>query len=87
MASKFNNYTAVDVTTETTVLTAAADTEVTVIGMTIANTGVGEATVNVKLNDVFMLKGAPVFEGGAKVSGGRENISWPNNFNSSRGLA
>lgn len=75
MANKFRRYTAKDVTADTVVHTAIVDTEVTIIGMTVANVGISEASVSITLNDVYMLKGAPVPTGGAMTPiGGEQKV-------------
>lgn len=67
MANIFKSHQSTSVTTETTVLTGAVATQTTIIGMSIANTGVTEATVSVKLNTAYLVKDAPVPVGGSLV--------------------
>jgi hypothetical protein len=75
MANVFKNYTGTGITTESTLVTGGAGVETTVIGMTIANVGASEAAVDIKLNGVYMLKGAPIFVGGAMVPiGGDQKV-------------
>ena len=75
MANVFKNYTDTGITTESILLTGGVGVETTVIGMTIANVGASEATIDIKLNGVYMLKGAPIFVGGAMVPiGGDQKV-------------
>ena len=75
MASSFRNYKKTGITGETTVFTGAASTETTLIGCTIANTSANDAAVDVKIGGAYMLKGAPVFTGGAMTPiGGEQKV-------------
>ena len=75
MAAAFNRYTVEGVTTEAVIMTAPVATEVTIIGATIANVGADEASVDIKLNTTYMLKGAPVYVGGAMTPiGGEQKV-------------
>ena len=75
MANTFKNFSATGVTTETTVYTGPASTQTTIIGLSIANTFTSPANVDVKLNDVFIVKGAPIPVGSSLVPiGGDQKI-------------
>ena len=67
MANTFKSYQNTSVTTEVTVLTGAAATQTTVIGLSAANTATVPAYVSVKLNTAYLVKNAPVPVGGALV--------------------
>lgn len=67
MANNFKSYGSSNVTAETTVFTGPASTQSTVIGLSVANTAATTATVDVKLNTAYLVKGAPVPVGGALV--------------------
>lgn len=67
MANNFKSYQVTNVTTESTVFTGPASTQSTVIGLSVANTAVTTATVDVKLNTAYIVKGAPVPVGGSLV--------------------
>lgn len=64
MANTFKSYLASTVTTQTTVLTAAAGTQTTLIGLSLANTSTGAASVQVTLTRgstvVYVIKDASV---------------------------
>ena len=64
MANTFKSYLASSVTTQTTVLTAAANTQTTLIGLSLANTTTGAASVSVILtrstSDYYVIKSAAV---------------------------
>lgn len=64
MANTFKSYLASTVTTQTTVLTAAAGTQTTLIGLSLANTSTGAASVQVTLTRsstvVYVVKDASV---------------------------
>jgi len=64
MANTFKSYLASAVTTQTTVLTAAAGTQTTLIGLSLANTSTGAASVTAVLtrssNDYHIIKSATV---------------------------
>ena len=68
----FKSFQSTSVTTETTVYTGPANTESTIIGLSVASTSTDPATVSVKLNDAFVVKDAPVPVGGALVAVGGE---------------
>lgn len=71
----FKSFQSTSVTTETTVYTGPASTEVTVIGLSVACTAASPATVSVKLNSAYIVKDAPVPVGGALVAvGGEQKI-------------
>lgn len=57
MASSFKNYSSNGITdnTETTVITCPADTTLTVVGMTVANTSGNDTYVTVKVNDTKLI--------------------------------
>lgn len=75
MANTFQNYTLSNVTTEANVLTCPAGTVITVIGSTVANTSGTDTSVNIKLNDVFLLKGALIEAGSSLVPiGGDQKV-------------
>lgn len=64
MANTFKSYLASGVTSQTTVLTAAANTQTTLIGLSLANTTTGAASATVVLTrsgtDVHVIKSATV---------------------------
>jgi hypothetical protein len=64
MANTFKSYVASTVTTQTTVLTAAANTQTTLIGLSLANTASGVASVTAVLTrsgtDYHVIKNASV---------------------------
>lgn len=64
MANTFKSYVASSVTTQSTVLTAAVNTQTTLIGLSLANTANGAASVTVVLtrssNDYHVIKNATV---------------------------
>jgi hypothetical protein len=76
MANTFKNFFSKDVSSNTVVYTAAAATQTTVIGMTIANVLTSPVTANIVINsggtDFFMLKEATIPAGGALVPVGGE---------------
>ena len=76
MANTFKNFFSKDVSSNTVVYTAAAATQTTVIGMTIANVLTSPVTANIVINsggtDFFMLKEATISAGGALVPVGGE---------------
>ena len=72
MGNTFKSYQSTSITTETTVFTGPASTQVTVIGMTIANTSSSVITASVKLNSAYLVKNAPVPVGGTLVPIGGE---------------
>jgi hypothetical protein len=75
MPNNFKSYQNTSVTTEATVLTGPASTQTTVIGLSIANTGAGAATVSVKLNTAYIVKDAPIPIGGSLVAvGGDQKV-------------
>lgn len=70
MANTFKGYEVSGITTETVVYTGPASTQVTVIGLTVANTSTSAATVDIKKNSAYVVKNAPVPVGGALVAVG-----------------
>lgn len=64
MANTFKSYVASTVTTQTTVLTAAANTQTTLIGLSLANTASGATSVTAVLTrsgtDYHVIKNATV---------------------------
>ena len=80
MANTFKNYPVAGVgTSESSVYTAGAGVQATVIGMTIANITASNINVDVKLTSggttVFLVKGALVPPGGALVPiGGDQKV-------------
>ncbi len=64
MANTFKSYLASGVTTQSTVLTAAANTQTTLIGLSLANTSTGAASVTAVLtrsgSDFHVIKNATV---------------------------
>ena len=64
MANTFKSYLASGVTTQTTVITAAASTQTTLIGLSLANTTTGAASVTVVMTrssvDYHVIKSATV---------------------------
>ena len=67
MSNNFKGYESAGVTDETTVYTGPASTQVTVIGLSIANTSADTATVSAKKNDAYVVKDATVVSGGTLV--------------------
>lgn len=79
MANTFKNYASASVTTQTTVYTAPASTQSTIIGMTVANTASSLATISVQVTmgatTVYLIKNAPIPVGGALVPvGGDQKV-------------
>lgn len=75
MANNFKSYQQTSVTTEQVVYTGPASTQSTIIGMTTANTGSSDVTVDVKLNSAYLVKNAPVPVGGSLVViGGNQKV-------------
>lgn len=80
MANAFKAYTNTGITTEETVLTGAASTQTTVIGLTIANTTTAAITASLKFNNndgdnVYIVKDAPIPVGGSLIAvGGDQKI-------------
>lgn len=79
MANTFKNYASASVTSQTTVYTAPASTQSTVIGMTLANTANAVATASVEVTigatTVYVVKDAPIPIGGALVPiGGDQKV-------------
>lgn len=72
MANNFKGYQSAGITTETTIITGAASTETTVVGLSVANVGAGEASVSIKVNAAYMVKDAPVQVGGSLIAVGGE---------------
>lgn len=72
MGNTFKSYQNTSITTETTVFTGPSSTQVTVIGMTIANTSSSVITASVKLNSAYLVKNAPIPVGGTLVPIGGE---------------
>lgn len=71
MSNTFKNFLGAGITTATTIYTAPAATQSTVIGMNIANASNTTATVSVQIQSgsttVHIVKGAPIPTGGALV--------------------
>ena len=75
MANTFKRYKVEGVTTETVITTAQEGTEITVIGMTVANVGTSEASISLKHGTTHMLKNAPILVGSAMVPiGGEQKV-------------
>ncbi len=75
MANRYKNYTAEAVTTEVTIITAPADTEITIVGMSVAAVGNKDSTVSIKLNNTYLLKETSVSVGGALIPiGGEQKV-------------
>jgi len=80
MANTFTSYLNKDVgTAASTVVTVAASTQTTVIGMTAANTTASAVTVDVFITrssvDYYIIEGAPVPSGGSLVViGGTQKV-------------
>jgi hypothetical protein len=72
MANNFKSFQSTDITTETVVYTAPANTQVTIIGMSIANTSGNLTTSSLKLNSAFIVKNAPIPVGASLVGIGAE---------------
>lgn len=72
MANNFSNYMSKNIgTTAATLVTVASGTQVTIIGMTVANVAAVPITVDVYITnggiDYYLIKGADVPVGGALV--------------------
>jgi len=64
----FKSYDTTGVTTETTVYTGpASTTQATVIGLSVANTSGTATTASVKRNAAYIVKNAPIPNGGSLV--------------------
>jgi len=63
----FKSYDTTGVTTETTVYTGPASTQATVIGLSVANTSGTATTASVKRNAAYIVKNAPIPNGGSLV--------------------
>jgi len=63
----FKSYDTTGVTTETTVYTGPASTQATVIGLSVANTSGNATTASVKRNAAYIVKNAPIPNGGSLV--------------------
>ena len=75
MANAFKSYKSNSITTETTVFTGPAETQTTVIGMTVANTGATTATVSAKIGTTYLVKDAEVPVGSSMVIvGGNQKV-------------
>lgn len=75
MANAFKNYKSNSITTQTTIFTGPAVTQTTVIGMTVANTGVTVATISAKLGTTYLVKNAEVPVGSSIVIvGGNQKV-------------
>jgi hypothetical protein len=64
MANTFKSYLASSVTTQTSVMTVASNTQTTLIGLSLANTSTGAATASVVLTrsavDYYVIKNASI---------------------------
>lgn len=71
MANTFKNYLSASITSATTIYTAPAATQSTVIGMNVANTAATAASVSVQVvsgaTSIYVVKSAPIPVGGALV--------------------
>jgi len=67
MANTFKGFESTGVTDEVTVYTGPASTQVTVIGMTVANTSTDSTAASIKKNDAYLVKDAPIPAGGSLV--------------------
>ena len=71
MANAFKNYIAASVTTQTSVYTVPSATQSTIIGLSLANTTAGTATVNIQITSggttIYLVKGAPIPVGSSLV--------------------
>ena len=79
MANTFKNYFGKSVTANTTIFTAGAGVQATVIGMTIANLTTSPITANVFLTaggtDYYMISQATIAVGGALITiGGDQKV-------------
>ena len=70
MANTFKSYQNTSVTTATTILTGPASTQITVIGLSVANTTSAAVTASVTLNGAYLVKNAPIPVGGSLVAVG-----------------
>ena len=68
----FKSYQSVGITTNTVVFTGPANTQSTVMGMSIANTHIGVVYVDVKLNSAYIIKSAPIGVGSSLIVVGAE---------------
>lgn len=75
MANAFVSYKSNGITTETTVFTGPADTQTTIIGLTVANTGASTATASVKLGSAYLVKNVEIPLGSSVVVvGGNQKV-------------
>lgn len=75
MPNAFKRYTTESVTTLATVHTAPADTETTVIGLSIANTSASAITASVLLGTTYLVKNAPIPVGSSLIAiGGDQKV-------------
>jgi len=81
MANNFVGSESTGITTETVVYTGPASTQVTVIGLTVANTSGNATLVSVKKNTAYLVKDAPVPSGGSivVVGGDQKLVVQPTN--------
>lgn len=75
MATTFKGQESVGITTSTVVYTAPALTTGTIIGLTVANTTAGTATISVLKNTAKLVHNAPVPVGGSLIAvGGDQKV-------------
>lgn len=75
MTNEFKNYKGLNITDETVIFTGPVDTQTTVIGMTIANTGNTLAKASVKLDTAYLVKDIEIPVGSsAVIVGGNQKI-------------
>jgi len=72
MSNAFKGYESSNITTETTVYTGPAATQTTVIGLSVANTSGLATYASVKKNGAYIVKNAPVPQGGSLVAVGAD---------------
>ncbi len=75
MANNFRGYESTGITAETIVYTGPASTQVTIIGLTASNASGNATLVSIKKNSAYLVKDAPVANGGSLVAvGGDQKI-------------
>ena len=75
MANEFKNYKGVGITSNSVVFTGPADTQATIIGLTVANTGSNTAVASVKLGSAHLVKDVEIPLGSSVVVvGGNQKV-------------
>jgi len=82
MANNFKGYETNGITTETVVYTGPANTQTTIIGMTLANTTGNATLASVIKNNTYLVKDAPIPSGGSLVivGGDQKVVIEPNDI-------